>query len=224
MISVLLPTMLRPAMAVACVKQLLSTVQGHDVEVIVAIDACLDTRRELKRLKDRRIIIDYQPKAKGCSAAWNRALALAKGDPVVFAADDLHWEPGWLTEALKVHQRFGPKGGMVGFNDGHWDGSILATHYLMSRDFIVTVLGGVVAWDFYRHSFNDLEVNIRAKEAGRYAWADKAHVRHLHWMFGDRAQDDTDRATLPEHPASQARFDQRQAAGFPNDYPPVITR
>jgi hypothetical protein len=165
----------------------------------------------------------YSDSYRGNSRAWNDCLAVCTGDPVVFAADDLEWEPGWLDAALGMLANFKDGWGLVGFNDGHW-GPELSTHYLMSRRFIVEVLGGVVAWDFYPHSFNDLEVNERAKRANRYAWCREAHVGHAHWIFGDRPQDATDTRTLGQHGAAEAVYRQREAAGFPNDgIAPVIT-
>jgi hypothetical protein len=92
----------------------------------------------------------------------------------------------------------------------------------MSRRFIVEHFGGVIAWDCYRHSFNDREANERARRAGRYAWCEDAHVLHRHWIFGDRPQDATDARLLGEHPESQRRFDERQAAGFPDEQKAVI--
>jgi hypothetical protein len=142
---------------------------------------------------------------------------------VVFAADDLRWGEAWLDHALATLEEFEDGWGLVGFNDGHW-GPGLSTHYLMSRRFIVDVLGGVVAWDFYEHSFNDLEVNERARTAGRYAWCEQARVTHEHWLFGDRQQDATDTRKLGAHAASERIFRERSTAGFPNDgITPVIT-
>jgi hypothetical protein len=219
MISLLLPTTGRPDMAEQCVRQIRDTTDGHDVEIIAAVDADTTTRDRLTPLVDQLL---YSDTYRGCSTAWNDALAASAGDPVVFAADDLTWEPGWLDEALKTLARFPDGWGLVGFNDGHW-GPELSTHYLMSRKFIIDVLGGRVAWDFYPHSFNDAEVNERAKRADRYAWCETAYVRHAHWIFGDRPQDDTDRRKLDEHSAAERTFNERQAAGFPTNYPPVIT-
>jgi glycosyltransferase involved in cell wall biosynthesis len=219
MVSVLFPTTGRPDAAEACLRQLRET--APDVEIIAAIDADPETEARLQVLADR---ITYSDEYRGCSRAWNDALALATGDPIVFAADDLEWHPGWLQAALKRLAEFPGGWGLVGFNDGHWNES-LSTHYIMSRRFIVEVLGGVVAWDFYRHSFNDLEVNERAKRAGRYAWCQEAHVKHLHWTFGDRPKDDTDTRLLDEHGESERIYHEREAAGFPNDgITPVIRR
>lgn len=216
-ISVLFPTTGRPDRAESCLRQLRAT--APDVEVVAAVDADPET---CERIGPYVQTLIYSPTLRGCSAAWNDCLREATGDPVVFAADDLRWGEGWLEHALLKLQEFDGGWGMVGFNDGHWDGNELATHYLMSRRFIVEILGGRIAWEHYRHSFNDLEVNERAKQAGRYIWAKDAHVYHDHWTYGDRPQDATDSRTLGDHADSQEVFRRRAAEGFPNDYEPVI--
>lgn len=200
-------------MAERCVSELRDTVTGHDLEIVAAVDHDPETRDRLQPIVD---ILDYQDEYRGNSRAWNDALRLANGDPVVFAADDLSWQPGWLNAALAQLAEFPEGWGLVGFNDGHW-GAELSTHYLMSRRFIREVLGGVVAWDFYPHSFNDLEVNERARGADRYAWCEDARVYHVHWLFGDRPKDETDTRTLGEHAQAEQVYKERRAAGFPND-------
>jgi hypothetical protein len=135
---------------------------------------------------------------------------------------DLEFRHGWLDAALKTLAEFPDGWGFVGFNDGHW-GAELSTHYLMSRRFIVEHLGGVIAWDCYRHSFNDREANERAKRAGRYAWCEDARVYHRHWIFGERPQDSTDTRLLGLHGESQRIFDERLVAGFPDEQEAVVT-
>lgn len=201
-----------------CLENLRET--APDVEIIAAVDADPDTALRIAPLVDRLLVCTEY---RGCSRAWNDCLAEATGDPIIFAADDLIWGEGWLEAALAKLEEFEDGWGLVGFNDGHWNGEELSTHYLMSRRFIVEVLGGVVAWDFYRHSFNDLEVNERAKLAGRHKWAEDAQVLHEHWTYGDRPQDATDTRTLDDHGAAQEMYQRRRAAGFPSDYEPVIT-
>jgi glycosyltransferase involved in cell wall biosynthesis len=214
-ISVLLATMGRPDMAEAAVRSIRETAE---VQIVVAIDGpAVDTQR----FRNMGCMISYNPEPRGSSRAWNDALQMATGDPIVLAADDLEFEPGWLDAALETLSQFEDGWGLVGFNDGHW-GPELSTHYLMSRRFIVEVLGGVVAWDCYHHSFNDREANARAVAAGRYAWCENARVYHRHWLFGDRMQDGTDTRMLGGHQESERRFYERQAAGFPNDYKAVI--
>lgn len=225
MISVLLATTGRPDMAEAFVRSLVDTTVGHDVELVVAVDADRETPRRIAAIETHErfeVVVDYRHEHRGCSQAWNDALRASTGDPVVLAADDLEWQPGWLTAALNQLSEFPDGWGFVGFNDGHW-GQELSTHYMMSRRFVVEVLGGVVAWPCYQHSFNDREANARAQQAGRYAWCEDARVLHRHWIFGDRPQDPTDTRLLGGHPESQRMFEQRAAAGFPNDLQPAIT-
>jgi GT2 family glycosyltransferase len=218
-VSAILATTGRPDMAERCVAGLRLTTAHHDVEIIAAVDADEETARRLYPLVETVL---YSDEYRGCSRAWNDALAATAGDPVVLVADDLIFRHGWLDAALDKLNGFPGGWGLVGFNDGHF-GEELSTHYLMSRRFIVEVLGGVVAWQDYKHSFNDLETTERARRAGRYRWCEDAHVDHEHWLFGGREMDTTDQRELPNHPGSQAAFSRRAAAGFPNDYDPVIT-
>lgn len=218
MISVLFATTGRPERAELCVQQLRETTPGHDLEIVAAVDADDETAKRLEPLVD---VLLYEDDFRGPAGAWNDCLRASTGDPVVLAADDLVWTPGWLDAALERLREFEGGWGLVGFNDGHWTAD-LSTHYLMSRRFIVEVLGGVVAWDCYPHSFTDAEANERAKAAGRYVWCEEAIVRHEHWIFGDRPQDGTDTRELGRHGEARAMFEARRAAGFPNDYEPVI--
>lgn len=218
MISVLLATTGRPDMAEACVQQLRLSTYGHSLEIVAAVDADPETRKRLEPIVDKLL---YSDSYRGCSQAWNDALAAATGDPIVLAADDLTWHPGWADAALQRLSEFPDGYGFVGFNDGHW-GEELSTHYMVSRRLIIEAFGGVIAWPCYEHSFNDTEANERARIAGRYAWCETAIVGHAHWLFGDRQADETDSRNLDGHGASQQTFYRRQAAGFPDDFPAVI--
>lgn len=220
MISVLLATTGRPERAEVCVRQLRDTTEGHDIEIIAAVDADEDTAKRLDPIVD---VLLYEEEYRGNAKAWNDCLEVAAGDPIVLAADDLVWCAGWLEPALVRLASFDGGWGLVGFNDGHWDEG-LSTHYLMSRRFIVEVLGGVVVLPHYRHSFTDVETTERAKRAGRYVWCEGARVGHQHWTWGDRPQDGTDIRNLVEYEESKRIFLERQAAGFPNDYEAVISR
>lgn len=218
MISILLATTGRADLAVRCCREIRATTSPFKVEIVAAIDADDQTRIRLKDLVDK---LDYSDEYRGSATAWNDALKLATGDPVILAADDLRWTPGWLEAALETLWQFPDGWGFVGFNDGR-HGEELSTHYMMSRRLIVETFGGRVAWACYEHSFNDREANDRARNADRYAWCADAHVGHEHWIYGDRPQDNTDRLALDGHANSQAVFEQRQRAGFPDVEPPII--
>ena len=219
MISVLLPTLNRVEMCLHTLRSLEVTAPGAEVCLVADGDPSILQRAVAEIGLD--FATNWRPEPRTNVAAWNIALGMASRDLVVFAADDLEFRPGWLEAALYEMAHFDEGWGLVGFNDGHL-GKELSTHYLLHRRFICQVLGGRVAWPCYLHSFNDLETNDRAKAAGRYRWAERAHVHHHHWLFGDRPQDATDTATLGSHSIAQARYRERAAQGFPNDWPPVI--
>lgn len=222
MISILLATTGRPEMAETTVRSILATTKGHEVEIVVSIDDDQETLRRMEALEDHGLSIDYEDELRGCSRAWNDALWLSTGDPVVLAADDLVFQPGWLDAALAQMAEFPDGWGFVGFNDGQGLGPDLSTHYMVSKRLIREAFGGVIAWECYRHSFNDCEANARAKRAGRYAWCEQAHVQHTHWLFGGRGQDETDTRNLAYHPVSERTFAVRAAAGFPDDFEAII--
>jgi glycosyltransferase involved in cell wall biosynthesis len=219
MISVLLPTLNRVELCLQTLRSLQVTAPGAEVCLVADGDPTI-LRRAVDEI-ELPFVTNWRPDPRTNVVAWNTALEMATRELIVFAADDLEFCPGWLEAATEQMQRFDGGWGMVGFNDGHW-GAELATHYLLHRRFICEVLGGRVAWPCYRHSFNDLETNDRAKLAGRYSWAKQAHVLHRHWLFGDRPQDSTDVLTLGDHSVAEARYRERAAQGFPNDWPPVI--
>jgi GT2 family glycosyltransferase len=223
-VSILLATTGRPDMVEHFTRSLIDTTQDHQIELVVAVDADEETvRRVATVVNDTHVelVVDYSDEYRGSSRAWNDALASSSGEMVVLAADDLEFQAGWLDAALETMAQHPDGWGFVGFNDGHWRDE-LSTHYLMSRRFVREVLGGVVAWEAYRHSFNDREANARARIAGRYAWCENARVLHRHWIFGDRPQDETDTRLLALHGESQRAYDEREAAGFPDEQKAVI--
>jgi GT2 family glycosyltransferase len=215
-VSVLIPTTGRPELAQACVQGIRDTTQGLDVEIVLAVDHDDRSRELLEPLVE---ILDYSDDYRGCARAWNDALALCTGDLIVWTGDDVEWEPGWLTAAMDCEAEH--PDWLIGLNDGITPPD-RATHFLMSRRFIVDVLGGVVAWPEYLHSFHDLEICERARRAGRFVWCEQARLKHIHWLWGSRAQDDTDRRNLGGHPDSERQYALRAAAGFPNNYDPRI--
>lgn len=221
MISILLPTTGRAKRVERCLEGLFETTDPHPIEVVLAVDNDEETFARVVNIDHpsrASVHVDYVYGYRG-NTAWNDCLAEASGDPVVFAADDLDWQEGWLDAALEALENHPDC--LIGFNDGHL-GPELSTHYLMPRKFIVEVLGGRVAWPCYKHSFNDLETNDRAKAAGRYHWCKRARVFHDHWLFGGRDRDDTDTRNLGGHAESEAAYKQRRATGFPDDWPAII--
>jgi hypothetical protein len=215
-VSIILPTHGRKEQAVKCLDQLFETVQGRDVEVIVVSDDTL--------IEDSRVKMIVTDNTHGAIANWNAGLAHATGDAIVLGADDLWFHEGWLEAALRGLLGMPEHSGMVGLNDMATDGTRFATHYLMTRDYIERFNGGVLAIPKYQHNFIDVEATARAMKAGRYHYAEDSLVEHRHYLWGKAEKDATYQRTAGTFKPDQETFLQREAAGFPNDFEPVLGR
>lgn len=119
----------------------------------------------------------------------------ATTEPLIFlGADDLRFQTGWL-DACRSHLDIGAQ--VIGVNDaiprrvervGH------ATHFLLTREYAqrptIDETPGPL-FEGYDHSFVDDELIATASHRGVYAYAQDAHVTHLHPMAGTAADDDT---------------------------------
>lgn len=152
----------------------------------------------------------------------NTAYTLARSPYILLAADDLEFEPGWDTEALRIARK--TNAGVIGIND---DANPLvkrgrhATHPLVSRDYITEIGGtwhdgpGVIYHEGYAHQYVDTELCAAAIERGEWAAARNSIVRHLHPMYPKKGQartpmDDTYRKALGDAHADQQIFLERQ--------------
>jgi len=149
--------------------------------------------------------------------AWNIGAAEAMGEWIALGADDLIYHRNWAEEALKANI-----GGYVGFNDMWSKGIDWATHFMMTREFMVQHNGGCLAIPAYRSWYIDVETGYRAKRAGVYVLAKRAIVEHRHWMLGGAQNDKTYRNGQKWHEIDKEVFERRKAEGFIDDFDPVI--
>ncbi len=103
-------------------------------------------------------------------------------DLVMFLADDTIPLPGFLTNSLAAMETLPDGWGLVALNDGVHRGH-LATHWLADKR-LLPLLGGQFFHTGYRHTFCDSELTTRCREMGRYAYAEKAQIDHIHPLFG----------------------------------------
>jgi hypothetical protein len=104
------------------------------------------------------------------------------GELVMFLGDDCVAQPGFLREAVWVMiRRFPDLDGMIGLNDGYWDGSKghVATHWIASKK-LLPYLEGEFFHTGYFHTGCDNELQARCEMAGKYFWAEKAKIFHDH--------------------------------------------
>lgn len=221
--AILLPSLNRPEQVVRCVNSLRGTTDWRLVDIKVMID--LDDKASEKALDGMPIEVVYTTNKKGSIAAWNEMLGLFDNYAAyVAAADDLVFHQGWYAATMRALQLLGGDG-MVGFNDLHYDGEKeWATHWLGTRDFLIDHNGGVIYAPHYGSWWCDPEVNDRARAVGKYIWAKDAIVEHLHADYGKAEYDPTYTNATKYHAKDTETYKTRKAAGFPDDFPPVLKR
>ena len=220
-ISVVIPSKGRPDQLAAGVKRLFETTRGHDVEAVIVCDED-ETRGLVEDTLAGTGQVIWVVESLKVIPAFNAGLAVSTGDAVVLGADDLWWGDGWLDAALAALGTLDDLGGLVGLNDGAPIARDYATHYLMTRRYIAWNNGGVLACPHYEHTYIDPEACARAMRAGRYVYAADAVVEHRHWLWGKAAKDPTYAEADGTFERDRATYERRFAAGFPDDYAPVI--
>jgi glycosyltransferase involved in cell wall biosynthesis len=213
-IAIILPSMGRPEQLRRTVARLAET--APCAEIICVIDE--DT--ESVKAVERSCVVLFRPERRGPISAWNEGAAIATGDVFVVASDDFEWDRHWLDYALLALKRLPESSGMVGFNDLHQDGNVLATNFLVTRDYSVKSWGGVIYCPHYKGFYCDTEATRRAQRDKRYIWAVDAKTEHKHWSNGKAVKDATYSARDQWWKHDEELFLRRQAAGWPNDYPP----
>jgi hypothetical protein len=149
---------------------------------------------------------------------WNIGAASAQGDWIALGADDLIYHHAWAEEALRANI-----GGFVGFNDMWLRTDEFATHFMMTREFMVEHNGGCLAIPAYHSWCIDMETAARARRAGVYVWARKAIVEHRHVDHGIARMDATYEIGRVWHEIDKEIFARREAEGFVDDFEAVVS-
>jgi len=112
------------------------------------------------------------------------AVAESHGEYVAFIANDCIVKPGWLREAMEcMLSTFTDGVGLVGFADSVWGPNDAAPHWVASKG-LLPLLDGFYFWPGYSHVACDLELTSRCRQAGKYAFAEKARIIHDHYCSG----------------------------------------
>lgn len=219
--SVIMPTMGRPMQAVRCIERLVETTAGHDVEVIVVVEVDEAGANTIRQFSGATV--HFRAEHRGPVYGWNEGALLATGDALFLGADDLQWGDGWLDAMLEAMHSREPAFGFVGANDGHRDAEKeMATHYLATREHLARVQNGCFALPVYKHYGFDWEMSIRAREAGDFVWARAAMVTHMHPQWKTAEWDETYTKAWPHRKIDTALFYERQAAGWPDNFKPIL--
>mgnify|MGYP001162881002 CR=1 FL=1 len=178
MVSIIIPSLGRTEQCKKCIERIYETMQGFLCEVIVITE----DEETQKALKGMCTLIE-----EGGTAVqkWNRGYAESIGSWVLLGADDLWFDMEWYKVFLNSKNK-----GFVGFNDlANYTGN--ATHFMMSKDFINSVLDGHFIYPEYKAWYFDLEICHRARKAGRYLYLEDCIVEHRHWNWNKSKKDKT---------------------------------
>lgn len=207
MIDILIPVLGRPQNAAPLVDNIRAVtsvdyritflVSPHDIS---QREACAATKAGIHKMEFPAGAADYAKKI-------NAGMEYTQGEWVFLGADDISFEPGWDTTALK---KAGDHYDVVATNDlanAHVRRGDFGTHCLVRRRY-VTEHGatadhtpGVLLHEGYDHNFVDRELCHVAQNEGRFIFARHSRVPHRHPLWKTAPQDSTYRKAL-------ARFQQ----------------
>jgi glycosyltransferase involved in cell wall biosynthesis/2-polyprenyl-3-methyl-5-hydroxy-6-metoxy-1,4-benzoquinol methylase len=137
-----------------------------------------------KSIEENTVYPDYEiVEMEGEGTAiekFNEGVSKAKGEFIVFMADDTEVTLGWLTKAF-VHfkENFRDKG-LVIFNDGFWEGHI-ANHFLCTKN-LTEELDGHIWHPGYKHNNCDVELYCRLKKKDLIGYCPYAKIIHHHYF------------------------------------------
>lgn len=103
----------------------------------------------------------------GFVATCNMVVRENPADYYVFLTDDIFPSRNWLKEAMRV--AIEKKAGLVGFNDGKWNG-VLATCGLVEHNWMIKNYNGNMFYPEYFGHFNDTEITMLAINDKTYAY------------------------------------------------------
>ncbi len=128
----------------------------------------------------------------GCWKATNLGLAHARYELVGWTADDAQPAPDALAQGIeRFSEHFPTGGGLLIFNDLHDLGHV-AGHCITTKKFLSAIYGKPKIPPFH-HWFADTLTADRAKDIGRYHYAEDIIWEHLHWRVGKSKRDPLNR-------------------------------
>jgi len=133
---------------------------------------------------------------EGCPKTLKKMVDQSDSEMICFLGDDTMPEPDFLRHALNAMATL-PEGiGVVGLNS---QASKHAAHFLAHRR-MLSYLGGEFFSTEYLHCFGDNELTEVAEEMGRFVFAEKAVIKHIHPAFKNTESDpDYDRVYSKEY-------------------------
>jgi hypothetical protein len=191
MISIIVPTRKRPANFTRLVDSIINTVSDiQNIELLVYIDD--DDNESIPALSvaaEKININAVQGNKLIGSQMYNELSKVAKGDIIMFAADDIVFgTPNWDIIIQKEFDKVEDKILLVYGNDGFQNGRI-ATHGFIHRHWMELL--GYVLPPKLASAYTDEWVTDLAIRVGRCEYLPNLLVEHIHPATGKASTDET---------------------------------
>lgn len=108
----------------------------------------------------------------------NQVFQNSKSSYYAYLAQDAFAGRNWLSLGVDALNAQGA--GLLGFNDGKWQGQ-LAAFGLARREWVNDVYGGSFFFEGYSSHYADTELTLIAREQGRYVYEPNAVVIEVDW-------------------------------------------
>ena len=217
MISILIPVLARPDNAAKVVDSIRWTTENDYGIIFVCSPADYAEIAAVEDTNEEFIVCGWTPGPGDFARKTNLGFRLTEGEWVFLGADDLVFHEGWDAAALEVAAETGAA--VIGTQDlcnplvkrGRH-----STHSLVHRDYIDSEGGtfdeepGVVYAECYDHQSVDNELLIVAQDRGRWAFAERSVVEHLHPLTRRTSMDATYRKALANGREDYALFNSRR--------------
>lgn len=213
-LSIILPSLNRPAKLIATILNLLYTTKNNDIEIITVLDSNDLTSQSIMSKNNYPYIIS--PPESSPIYKWNFGAMNSKGKWIYQCSDDILHPDNWLNKCFDT-----PNHGFLAINDGRI-GKSFEPFYMATRDWLIENQHGVLAVPHYRHWGNDMEIAARARRIGHYQLAHGVIFEHLHFIFGKAKKDSTYARAEKFYKKDIDLFNEREALGFPDDFNGVL--
>jgi hypothetical protein len=197
-IDILVPVLGRPQNAAPLVQNIRDTTTvPHTITFLCSGGD--DEQYEACRATDA-FTVQFKREAGPGDYAWkiNTAAQGTTSDWIFQAADDLTFQPGWDTYALKIAD-IGPGYDVIATNDmanANVRKGQFGTHNLIRRRYVTDRLNGQVLHEGYDHNFVDRELSGWAQSHGVFRFAPHSRVKHNHPLWKTAPDDPTYRKSL----------------------------
>lgn len=222
--SVVIPSYARPERLLGAVESALSTASNIEV-VCVLRETDDESRAILETLEGNLIVVlidESDDDVWRAGQRWNEGAKHASGEFFFLGSDDLVFEPGWLDALFAGLEELGGQGVAVPNVGLQLGFGTYASHYLVSRAYLIEKLGGVLFPPVYQHNYGDIEVTAVCGDAVMYCVDSIVHHNHPH--DGSAEFDKSYERTLKCRDGDRELFEKRRAGGFPPEWRPVLFR